>query len=117
MPKLFAPLITFVTEKIYQLLFRNYEGTKSIHISEWPKSEKDWYDKEALALGRIAVECIAALRKWKKLKNLSLAEEVENITLAHPEPEKIETIKKEIEKTMRIKNLLVEKGSEVIVKE
>ena len=115
--KLFAPFIPFITEKIYQLLFRNYEGTKSIHISEWPKSEKDWYDKEALALGRIAVECIAALRKWKKLKNLSLAEEVENITLAHPEPEKVETIKKEIEKTMRIKNLLVEKGSEVIVKE
>jgi len=114
--KLFAPFIPFVTEELYQLLFRKYEKDKSIHISAWPKAEKSWQDEKALKLGRIAMECIAALRKWKKLKNISLAEEVERVTLLHPSPKSVEGIKNEIEKTMRVKQLIVEKGSEVVAK-
>lgn len=38
--KLLAPIIPFITEEIYQKYFRKNEKAKSIHISEWPKSEK-----------------------------------------------------------------------------
>ncbi|MEK6741846.1 MAG: valine--tRNA ligase [Nanoarchaeota archaeon] len=37
--KIFAPLVPFVTEHIYQEHFRKSEKEKSIHISEWPKSK------------------------------------------------------------------------------
>ena len=38
--KLIAPVMPFITEEIYQQYFRKNEKAKSIHISEWPKSEK-----------------------------------------------------------------------------
>jgi valyl-tRNA synthetase len=38
--KLFAPIVPFITEKIYQENFRKKEKIKSIHICEWPKFEK-----------------------------------------------------------------------------
>ena len=34
--KLFAPIIHFVTEEVYQEHFRKTEKDKSIHISDWP---------------------------------------------------------------------------------
>jgi valyl-tRNA synthetase len=38
--KLFAPFMPFITEEMYQTYFKKQEKGKSIHISEWPKSEK-----------------------------------------------------------------------------
>lgn len=38
--KLFAPIIPFITEKIYQDNYRKKEKIKSIHIYYWPKFEK-----------------------------------------------------------------------------
>jgi valyl-tRNA synthetase len=38
--KLFAPIVPFITEKIYQDNFKKKEKIKSIHICEWPKFEK-----------------------------------------------------------------------------
>src|SRR3989338_3689933 len=38
--KLFAPLIPFVTEHIYQKYFRKTEKEKSIHLCAWPKADK-----------------------------------------------------------------------------
>tara|TARA_Y100000310_G_C20704257_1_gene833405 strand:- start:6657 stop:9011 length:2355 start_codon:yes stop_codon:yes gene_type:complete len=39
--KLFAPIIPFITEEIYQVYFRKNEEIKSIHISSWPKFSKN----------------------------------------------------------------------------
>jgi valyl-tRNA synthetase len=38
--KLFAPIVPFITEKIYQEHYKKTEKEKSIHICEWPKFEK-----------------------------------------------------------------------------
>ncbi|MBS3093230.1 valine--tRNA ligase [Candidatus Pacearchaeota archaeon] len=38
--KLFAPLIPFITEHIYQKYFRKTEKEKSIHLCAWPKADK-----------------------------------------------------------------------------
>ena len=38
--KLFAPIIPFITENIYQEYFRKREKEKSIHLTKWPKAEK-----------------------------------------------------------------------------
>ncbi|MBU2616813.1 MAG: valine--tRNA ligase [Nanoarchaeota archaeon] len=35
--KMFAPIVPFVTEHVYQEYFRKHEGEKSIHISSWPE--------------------------------------------------------------------------------
>jgi valyl-tRNA synthetase len=38
--KLFAPLIPFITEEIYQNHYKKYEKENSIHISSWPEEIK-----------------------------------------------------------------------------
>ncbi|MBM3232845.1 valine--tRNA ligase [Candidatus Pacearchaeota archaeon] len=35
--KLYAPIVPYITEEIFQTHFRKYEGEKSVHLSEWPK--------------------------------------------------------------------------------
>ncbi len=44
--KLYAPIMPFITEEIYQTYFRDIEKEKSIHISKWPiqenKREEAW---------------------------------------------------------------------------
>ena len=44
--KLIAPIMPFITEEIYQTYFKSNEKEKSIHISEWPESEKPKPTKE-----------------------------------------------------------------------
>lgn len=39
--KLFAPIIPFITEEIYQTYFIKNEGDFSIHISSWPEFKKE----------------------------------------------------------------------------
>jgi len=38
--KLIAPIMPFITEEIYQNHFKKTEKIKSIHLTRWPKSEK-----------------------------------------------------------------------------
>ena len=38
--KLFAPIMPFVTEEIYQTYFKKTEKEESIHVASWPKSKK-----------------------------------------------------------------------------
>ncbi len=103
--KLWAPIIPHITEEIYQELFKK---EKSIHISEFPKPVLK--NKKALELGKMAVEAIAKIRKYKADKNMSMGKEIEKMTLRHPKPKEIEKIAEDIKGTMRIKALQFKKG-------
>ena len=37
--KMYAPIIPFITEEIYQNHYKKFEEVESIHISKWPESE------------------------------------------------------------------------------
>lgn len=105
--KLFAPIMPFVTEEIYQFGFRDIEGYKSIHISNWPdeislgdsqqKSLKDFY---------AVLDLIDEIKRYKSENNLSIGAELENYQLKKIRPN-IDIFGDFIKKVMRIKNLLV----------
>ena len=52
---MFAPILPFVTEEIYQMSFKKFEKEDSIHLSSWPGVKKveesdDWNNfKEILS--------------------------------------------------------------------
>ena len=48
--KLFAPIIPFITEEIYQEYFKKTEGDKSIHVSDWPVVDGKIEEAEELDL-------------------------------------------------------------------
>ncbi|MEM4598892.1 MAG: class I tRNA ligase family protein, partial [Candidatus Diapherotrites archaeon] len=112
--KLFAPFMPFITEEMYQKLFSASEEPKSIHLSRWPEPYKKIKSKSAIEAGQAAVECISAIRKLKKQKNLSLAHELENVTVYHPKVNIAKKAEQDIKETMRVKNIVFKKGSEVL---
>lgn len=78
--KLYAPIMPFVTEEIFQTWFKHFEKVKSIHISEWPEEIKlkkapNTSDFES------AIKAIDEIRKYKTKQGLSLGAEIDTIKL------------------------------------
>jgi valyl-tRNA synthetase len=57
---LLAPYAPFVTEDVYQRLFRAGEGTVSLHRTPWPTVRPEWTDPAAVA-DRAAGDALAAV--------------------------------------------------------
>jgi len=85
--KLFAPLMPFITEEIYQTNFKKFEKTKSIHLCKWPSTEKSQETKELDTfyelLANVRQEKTAAQKSMKAeiiltLENLKNFEGMEN---------------------------------------
>ncbi len=70
--KLFAPIMPYITEEIYQYGFSEKEGHESIHMSSWPELDERLIDEEAEGIGDKLVAIIASVRKKKSEANLSL---------------------------------------------
>lgn len=80
--KLYAPILPFITEELYQGLFldNNTQNT-SIHISNWPQSNPAWQlsEKEnSLMTDILAV--VEAVRAYKSQNSISLGKEIETFT-------------------------------------
>ncbi|MBI2043355.1 valine--tRNA ligase [Candidatus Pacearchaeota archaeon] len=75
--KLFAPIMPFITEEIYQEYFKKYEERNSIHVSEWPTSGKEKY------LGHLDIlkKILSRINQYKSNKHLPLNTPLEKISL------------------------------------
>lgn len=80
--KLWAPIIPYITEEIYQSKFRKFEKTKSIHITRLPEYNKELVNKEIESKTQILIDLIAAIRKEKSSKGYSLKKEIKNLTIS-----------------------------------
>lgn len=79
--KLFAPIMPHITEEIYQHLFKEKEGVKSIHLSKWPEYNEKEIDEEAEKVGDVIVEMVAMVRKYKSQKQVSQKAPLESLTI------------------------------------
>jgi len=82
-----APVIPFITEKIYQHVFRPAEPNlpESIHMNRWPKPDPMWKNptlEEAMEVAREVVEASAKVRQRAGLK---LRQPVKRLYLRIPE--------------------------------
>jgi valyl-tRNA synthetase len=78
--KLYAPIMPFVTEEIFQTYFKHLEKVKSVHISKWPeeiklKKSPDISDFDS------AIKAVDEIRKHKTKNGLSLGAEIESLKL------------------------------------
>lgn len=78
--KLYAPILPFVTEEIYQELFRPSEKIKSLHLSSWPEEIK-LESKKNIGDFSEALEAIFEIRKYKSENNISLGKEISDYQL------------------------------------
>lgn len=80
--KLYAPIMPFITEEIFQLFFKNSEKEKSIHISEWPQADEKWRTgSEFKSEFEKVMQVIFDIRKFKSEQNISLGKEIDSFEL------------------------------------
>ena len=69
--KLYAPIMPFITEELYQLLYKKYEGIISIHKTQWPEWNNNWImDEQEYEQMKHLLEEIDAIKKERKEKGL-----------------------------------------------
>jgi len=70
--KILSPVMPFLTEEIYQTYFKDNEGDKSIHLSNWPENEevKSSVDFDSF------VEILSKVRQEKTNKSKSMKAEI-----------------------------------------
>ena len=79
--KLMAPIMPHITEELYQLFFKQYENTKSIHITKWPEYDEGSVSEEMERLGELVELCVEKARRAKSDNGKSLKEPVAEILL------------------------------------
>ncbi|MBU2504103.1 MAG: class I tRNA ligase family protein [Nanoarchaeota archaeon] len=75
--KMFAPIVPFVTEHLYQEHFRKNENVKSIHQMEWPTdSEVSSSGAATWTLFKVITSIISKVRKEKTSAQKSMNAEI-----------------------------------------
>ena len=108
MLKLFAIYLPHITEEIYQAYFREFEGEKSIHITQIEKLDV-LEDKKVLNAGEEAIEVVSKIRAFKSENNLSLKEPLNLVEVVGYSGE-LELFKEDLMAVGSIENLKFENG-------
>ncbi len=110
--KLWAPILPFVTEEIYQAVFKEAEGAKSIHISSWPEADKNLIDSEAERIGEIVKAIIGEARKYKADNKMSVKKEIDLISIetGAENEEKLKSFFIDLQKVNNAKEIKFGKG-------
>ncbi|WP_297420820.1 valine--tRNA ligase [Thermococcus sp.] len=108
---LLAPLTPHITEELYQNLFRERIGVKSVHLLDWPKYNEEKIDENAEKLGELAREIVGAMRRYKNGHGLALNAKLKHVAIyAIDSYEKIKAIERDIAGTMNIERLEIIRG-------
>ena len=89
--KMYSIFVPHVTEHIYQEFFRRFEKEKSIHRTIWAKPSS--IDKRLIRFGESVKEAIYEARKYKTEHNLSMREEIDEMSI-RVEPDLVEWVRK-----------------------
>lgn len=83
MLKLFAPIVPYITEEIYQGLFATSEGSGSIHNTVWSSVDDTLVEDHAERAGNALVNIATAVRRYKSEHSLPMSAELQalHITL------------------------------------
>ncbi len=84
--KMLAAFMPHITEEIYQKLYRDSDGKRSIHISGWP--EPVFVNEADEKGGETVKDIIGAIRRWKAGQGMPLNAEIGEITIVAPGAEK-----------------------------
>lgn len=85
---LFAPYLPYVTEELYQQLFRPWHGANSIHRSTWPAEHAEWHDPQAEEAGQTILELLRSVRRSKAEQGLSIGAELPTLHMTIPQAQR-----------------------------
>ena len=109
MLKLFAPIMPFITEEIYQNYFKQFEKTESIHKTLLKPIEIT-KNENIIKNGDLVVDIVSKVRAYKSENKLSLKTELSNVEIKCESPEFVSLCKEDIEAVGSINKLTISKG-------
>jgi valyl-tRNA synthetase len=108
--KMMAPFMPYVTEELYQQLYRAPGKAVSIHASRWPDAQEARIDRDSLAKGDEACRIIAYIRQWKHDNKMALNAELQSVTLSKD----LGSLSADIKGSMNIKELKIGNGNDSV---
>ena len=90
--QLLAPVTPHVTEEIYQTLFSESFGCKSLQLSPWPKLD-EFLDEKAESQGDLVISVISEVRREKAEKHLPLNMQVKKLTIYACDEERADALR------------------------
>lgn len=97
--KMFAPIIPYITEEIYQNYFKE---EKSIHLTDFPHFDKNLLNSNLEKKGDLMIKYLEEIRKSKTEKGISLKTEIKEFKIN----KEIEEFEKDLKETGNIKNII-----------
>lgn len=112
--KLLAPYLPYITEELYQGLFRRWEGAISVHAASWPEEQAQWRDAEAESFGEILLDLLRKVRRHKAERGLSVGAELATLYISMPSMHRsaMEMAQIDLRSATRAKRILVETDGE-----
>ncbi len=110
MLQLLAPIIPHLTEEIYQCMYIDGKGYKSIQVSPWPKFNPALVDETAEKNGDLVTTIMSEVRRDKAEKKLPLNSPIKNLTIYTANQETADAIKPacvDIAATLKIESINV----------
>jgi len=101
--KLMAPFTPYITEEIYQLYFKQNENKQSLHLTSYPTYNKENSNTSALEIGDMGVDIIGEIRKYKSQNNLSMKEEINELTIISEKD--LKSIESDLKAVLNVKNI------------
>lgn len=108
--RMLAPFIPFITEEIYENLFRKYEKKKSVHLLDFPKADKKLINRKIERVGEIAKDIVSAIRKYKNAKNMPMNAKLDKIIIGSKQAE---PVLEDIKGTVRAKEIEIGKARQL----
>jgi valyl-tRNA synthetase len=114
--RLLSPITPHLTEEIYQAMYADHKGCKSLQLLPWPEFEQELVDEEAERRGDLVIDVIAGVRREKAEKHMPLNTQVKKLTVYAGDRKTAEIIREgegDITGTCKVASLkvLAEKGS------
>ncbi len=75
--KLLAPMMPYITEEMYQILF----SMSSIHLANWPVLNPELEDGYALNIGKSLIEIATLVRRYKSEKQLPMSARLQSVRI------------------------------------
>lgn len=124
--KMFAPIMPFITEELFQAKYAGLKAgskdSKSLHLTAWPAYDDKMKYELAEQAGELAINIISEVRKYKASKQMSLKQELAKVMVESPvdfkklKKEELEAWKDDIISTVKAKEFDIETGNELNVR-
>ena len=106
--KLIAPIMPFITEEIYQLVFKRDSDAASIHVCRWPDANNGLINDEADATGDMLITIATAVRRYKSEKKIPMGSQLEIIKITATREDNADILKScliDIRSVTRVKQI------------